>query len=241
MKREKKIGLAWLFLALLLALGFSMGLGPLVQTIPWSWEKKLAAIYGGSFNKICVGSKSSEAALTKLVQRIYPLSADDQNFSINVHVLRDESINAFATLGGNLFINEGLLSAAGSAEEIAGVLAHEIEHVRQRHILQAVIVRFATAGLTSDTAHFFLHMNFTKTEEAEADSEGLARLQKSKVSPKGIYDFFKRNEKKSEYQALLSDHPSDQRRLKKLEGHLNDSAIAVLSENEWSELQKICH
>ncbi|MGH8030660.1 MAG: M48 family metalloprotease, partial [Arenimonas sp.] len=53
-------------------------------------------------------------------------------------VMRDRQINAFATLGGYVGANAGLVLAAESEDEVAGVLAHEISHVTQRHVLRAV-------------------------------------------------------------------------------------------------------
>jgi predicted Zn-dependent protease len=53
-------------------------------------------------------------------------------------VLRDRQINAFATLGGYVGVNAGTVLAAEREDELAGVLAHEISHVTQRHVLRAV-------------------------------------------------------------------------------------------------------
>jgi predicted Zn-dependent protease len=53
-------------------------------------------------------------------------------------MLRDRQINAFATLGGYVGMNAGTVLAARNEDEVAGVLAHEISHVTQRHVLRAV-------------------------------------------------------------------------------------------------------
>lgn len=246
-------GLLWLTGTLLLAVSFSMGFSWLVQQIPWSVENKLSLIYQDSFGKKCLdGPKESQVALEKLVKRIYPLKEGDHQFSLKVQVLRDQSVNAFATLGGNIYVHEALLDATTSPDELAGILAHEIEHVRLRHILQGVIVRFATfeglkfllsgdpVGISAETASTFLHMNFTKSEEAQADSEGLKRLLLSEISVNGIYNFFERMESQSDLTALLSDHPSDHSRLLKLKPYLDKPSKEILSGKEWKSLKQIC-
>ena len=53
-------------------------------------------------------------------------------------MMRDRQINAFATLGGYVGVNAGLVLAAESEDEVAGVLGHEIAHVTQTHVLRAV-------------------------------------------------------------------------------------------------------
>jgi predicted Zn-dependent protease len=254
MNKSKMIGFVWLTCALLFAVGFAMGVGYFVQQIPWSVERKLALVYGGAYGAKCEGrNPDSQKALEKLVKRIYPLKSDDDKFSLQIQVLREKSINAFATLGGTIYINEALLAAATTPEELAGILAHEIEHVRLRHILQGVLVRLATVSgmklilsgdpgsLSADTATMFLHMNFTKSEEAQADSEGLKRLQMAEVSAKGIYNFFKRMEDSSELTALLSDHPSNSSRLLNLKSFLEKPSREVLSLKEWKSLKDICN
>ncbi|OGT57263.1 MAG: peptidase [Gammaproteobacteria bacterium RIFCSPHIGHO2_12_FULL_63_22] len=56
----------------------------------------------------------------------------------NFFLMRDRQINAFATLGGYIGINAGIVLTAESEDEVAGVVAHEISHVTQRHVLRAV-------------------------------------------------------------------------------------------------------
>lgn len=252
MKKAKWKGLLWIITALMLAIGFTFQFDKFVKKIPWSWEKKLSALTTGSFSNACSGNPSSLKVLDKVIKRIYPLREDDHEFSLQIQVVRNGSINAFATLGGNIVIYEGLIKEATSAEELAGVLAHEIEHVRLRHILQGVLVRIATkegiefifsGGFSIpnvDAVPFFLNMNFTKIEEAEADDEAIIRLEKSKVSLRGLYQFFKRMERQSNVNHLLSDHPSDSSRLKKLEARLGLPSTAILNDKEWLELKKIC-
>lgn len=131
--------------------------------------------------------------------------------------VRDSSINAFALPGGFIGVNAGLVTATRSEAELAGVLAHEIAHVTQRHIARslqnagranmasmaamlAAILIGATTGLPGDavlggvTAAQGLaaqsQINYTRANEAEADRVGIGILAASGFDPVGMPDFF---------------------------------------------------
>ena len=132
-------------------------------------------------------------------------------------VIKDSGINAFALPGGFIGINAGLLTSTANESELAGVLAHEIAHVTQRHIARSVqnagrtnmasaaavlaaILVGATTGMPADmmlgtiTAAQGLaaqqQINFTRTHEAEADRVGMAFLANAGFDPYGMPSFF---------------------------------------------------
>jgi len=245
----KILGLSWLLLAIIFASSLALGFSAIVKHIPWSIENKLAQIYVlPSSWGVCKGSIAAKKSLEKLVKRIYPVKLGDEKFPLNVEVINQSEVNASATLGGKIYVNRGLLERATSAEELTGVLAHEIEHVRNRHIMEGMLVHLMTieglriimSGSVSEISKNFLHMHFTRSEEELADIEGLSRLQKAKVSPKGIYNFFKRMESDSTLVILFSDHPSDQRRIDRLKPFLETKSVNVLEEREWEDLKSFC-
>lgn len=131
--------------------------------------------------------------------------------------IRDSGINAFALPGGFIGINAGLVTATRSEAELAGVLAHEIAHVTQRHIARslqnagranlasmaailAAVVIGATTGLPSDavlgtvTAAQGLaaqsQINFTRAHESEADRVGIGILSAAGFDPVAMPEFF---------------------------------------------------
>jgi len=131
--------------------------------------------------------------------------------------IRDSGINAFALPGGFIGVNAGLVTATRSEAELAGVLAHEIAHVTQRHIARSIqnagranlasmaavlaaILIGATTGLPSDavlgtvTAAQGLaaqnQINYTRANESEADRVGIGILAASGFDPVGMPDFF---------------------------------------------------
>jgi predicted Zn-dependent protease len=132
-------------------------------------------------------------------------------------VVKEPGINAFALPGGFIGVNAGLLTATANESELAGVLAHEIAHVTQRHIARSVqnagrtnmasaaavlaaILIGATTGMPADammgtiTAAQGLaaqqQINFTRTNEAEADRVGMTFLANAGFDPNGMPAFF---------------------------------------------------
>ena len=118
-------------------------------------------------------------------------------------LFRGSAINAFAGLGGHIYVYDGLLRQADSPDELAGVIAHEIEHVHHRHILQGVLVRLLTTEamrwiffdgkqMGPEIARLLLNMSFSRGQEFEADDAGLQRLRQARVDVAGLGRFFER-------------------------------------------------
>jgi len=151
-------------------------------------------------------------------------------------VARNSDINAFATLGGVIVINSGLILSTSTESELAAVLAHEIAHVTQRHIPRMIAKaesnKFATgaallAGViaaTKDaeagsaiinatlatTAH--QQLAFGREAESEADRVGLRILASSGLNPQGMPRFLQKLEeygdsKTAEIREFLQNHP----------------------------------
>ncbi len=131
--------------------------------------------------------------------------------------VKDSGINAFALPGGFIGLNAGLVKATRNESELAGVLAHEIAHVTQRHIARSVqnagrtnlvsaaailaaILIGATTGLPGDAVMGGVaasqglaaqpQINFTRSNETEADRVGVGILAAAGFDPGGIPDFF---------------------------------------------------
>lgn len=131
-------------------------------------------------------------------------------------VVRDSSINAFALPGGFIGVNAGLLLASHDESELAGVLAHEISHVTQRHIargiaaenrngivstaamLAAILVGAAAGGgdmamagiAAAQSMALQNQMSFSRAEETEADNVGITLMARAGFDPNGMWRFF---------------------------------------------------
>jgi predicted Zn-dependent protease len=143
--------------------------------------------------------------------------AHEGNYHFNFFVVKDPAINAFALPGGFIGVNEGLVTATANESELAGVIAHEIAHVTQRHIARSIqnssrtsmasaaavlaaILIGTTTGMPPDalmgaiTATQGLAMqqqiSFTRGNEAEADRVGMTFLDNAGFDPNGMPSFF---------------------------------------------------
>jgi len=142
------------------------------------------------------------------------------------HIVRDESINAFAMPGGFVVVHTGLLASADSAEELAGVVAHEVQHVERRHGLRGLVHaagwRVVLSLILGDTGGSIAgswvqnlgDLRFSRSQETDADLEGVKALVRADIDPKGMVTFFAKLAKDpSNLPALLSSHPSSEDRL----------------------------
>ena len=145
------------------------------------------------------------------------LGADiDDRFAWDVLLGKDRSINAFAVPGGWLGLNLGLISATTSADELAGVLGHELTHVTQRHIsrmvadqnrqfplvLAAMILGALAAGKNADAGQAAIvggqalamqnQINFTRDMEREADRIGVQVAIEAGFDPRGYASMFEK-------------------------------------------------
>ncbi len=131
-------------------------------------------------------------------------------------VVKDNGINAFALPGGFIGVNHGLILATANESQLAGVLAHEIAHVTQRHIarsiraqgrqsiasaaaiLAAILIGAATGASDAVQAGIAIaqgtaaqqRINFTRANEYEADRVGIGFLAASGFDPNSMADFF---------------------------------------------------
>jgi len=145
-------------------------------------------------------------------------SSDTPNYPFTFFVVDDPSINAFAGPGGRIGVHTGLLLAAENESELAGVIAHEIAHVTQRHLLRAyesarqlslptaaatiaaILLGAATgsadAGIAAASAvqagSIQHQLNFTRANEKEADRIGIQTLARADIDPFGMPAFFER-------------------------------------------------
>lgn len=153
-------------------------------------------------------------------------------------------VNAFAAPGGVVVVFNGLIRSAGSAEELAGVLAHEVAHAELRHSLRGMVKSLglralvslltgdASGGVFADAATRLTELRFSREAEREADDDGLRRLVKARIDPNGMLRFYQKlaGERRPSPPPLLSTHPATGERLERLRRE-----VAQLREN-WEPL-----
>ena len=180
-----------------------------------------------------------QSYLNDLGYRLVAPSESQQLF--HFFIIKDSSINAFALPGGFIGINAGLILATKSESELAGVMAHEIAHVTQRHharqyeqgsnsipIIAALIAAMVLGSQDSDIGQAALasvaagsaqqQINFTRANEKEADRIGINLLINAEFNPHGMAAFFDTMDKQSRLYGdsipeFLRSHPVNPARI----------------------------
>lgn len=168
-------------------------------------------------------------------------------FEFRFFVINSSAVNAFATPGGYVYVNKGLINLVEKESELAGVLAHEIAHINARHIaaiiekstrmniaaLAAILAGAflggggeATAALTSFSMAAVTSMNlkYSRDHEEEADRLGITYLVGSGYNGKSMLDFLKIMRKYEFYSKSVPSyfltHPGTDERIRYLDGLL---------------------
>jgi len=179
--------------------------------------------------------------INELGFRLVSSNEDTKDRQFYFFVINDPTINAFAMPGGYIGINSGLIQNAESESELAGVMAHEIAHVTQRHLARRleqqqqisiptllatlgsvlVMTKNSQAGMAALTGiqagASQVMINHTRTNESEADRIGIVTLANAGFEPSGMASFFEKLLQFTRYSgnrlAFLSTHPLSQNRI----------------------------
>jgi predicted Zn-dependent protease len=169
--------------------------------------------------------------------------------SIRIFIVNDPSLNAFVAGGQNIFFHTGLLTKAKRADEVIGVIAHEVGHISGGHLArtQDQLDKLSTPQILSYVLTSALLLNnpemgfmiltggaqltlqnflqYTRTQERAADAAAVTILERLKLSPEGLYDFLNAlsisNQWREEGSPYMRTHPTDTERL-----HFLEKAIA---------------
>ena len=225
----------------------------IAQRVPLAYERELGAQLLPFFSDDYCADSKADAALAELERRLDPRG----EVAAELHVWRSDMVNAFALPGGIVVVSEALLKEASGPDEVAGVLAHELEHVRQRHVMSHFIrATLLAAGwsvavgdyaglmvIDPTTAFNLVNLRFSREEEAAADAAAATTLDRAGVSRRGLHDFFQRlREDTDVVPAWLSNHPSSESRAQLL-GTGDDGPPAsspALDAEAFKALQRAC-
>lgn len=228
----------------------------IVALVPDSWAVKagdlvLDELYTEYSSNVC-HSEEGDKALAKMVDGLHMQGLP---YALRVQVVDHGQVNALTAPGGRVVLLNGLIQKAESADEVAGVLAHEVGHVYYKHPMQGLvnvlglsIVGSFFGGDAGSIAVVVLSLSYSRDAERQADDKALQILRDSNVSAQGFLDFFARLKKKeqdtvaAELQKLLSTHPLTEERMKYIADYIDTEkkSVPLLTEEEWQALKDIC-
>ena len=218
----------------------------MVEKIPIEWEVTV----GQSILKMLPVAQKPDPEVLKVLQDTVDFlkqSLPGNPYDLKVYILPVEQVNALALPGGPIVIFEGLLYKAESPEELAGVLAHEIQHILLRHSTRGILRNMAESMLVTiflgdmnsvmegivQLAGQLETLGLSREMEAEADQKGMELILSANIDPHGMIRIFKKlmqedfSQKKlpkgkpvseeNDLSSYFSTHPSSQNRLARLE------------------------
>ncbi len=219
----------------------------LAQFIPFRVEQALAEKVAVALDRnegFVAGAADIQQYLDDLATRIAKAEGLPEEMAITVHYVEDETINAFATLGGHIFILSGLVARLPNENALAMVVAHEIAHVKHRDPIVAlgrgltISVALATlAGLTDSSllegvlnqAGVITALKFNRTQEEAADDAALGRIYGHVHGAGELFEILRAGSG-VEPPAFFSTHPVTDERVAKIEALTRGTPVRALIE-----------
>ncbi|MFK4605832.1 Zn-dependent protease with chaperone function [Bradyrhizobium diazoefficiens] len=224
---------------------------PIERRIGDASEVQVKTIFGG---RTCE-DPAGKAAFTKLVNRLRDAAGLDDD-SMTAGVLPTSVPNAFALPGGKVFLLQGLLDRAESSDELAGILAHELGHLKHHDNMRGLIYNGGTSFLigllfgdvTGSSAVIFasrsvVEASYSREAETGADTFAIEIMHALGRSPKPSAELMFRITGKEGGSGftILSSHPLTEDRLARMTREDRPvSGPPLLTDAEWHALKGIC-
>ena len=224
----------------------------LARRMPMSWERKIGAGYDLPIAATRCSNPPGQAALDALIDRIDPKARKD-GFTLELVSLN--MANAVALPGGRMVIFNGLLPDVENTDAIAGIVAHEIAHVRRRHVASAMVREMGLStvittlggGTVASNAGGLLSLKFSRGAEAEADSDAIAVLKAANVDPRPTGKLFEKFAREAHEDSgfnaeFLQTHPLSVGRARNFQASFDARRQyrPVLSPAQADDLRKAC-
>jgi predicted Zn-dependent protease len=191
--------------------------------------------------KYPVLNNEQSALYVNKVGKSVALFAGRSDIEYHFAILDSETINAFAAPGGYVFITKGALLKMKDEAELAAVLAHEIGHINNKHILkelpppretgglvntlaallvaQGTVVSSAFTEVVNQASVLLFSKGYKKEDEYEADKSAIYYVAETGYTPRGLFDFVKRIkdiQEKDGNAVVYNTHPSPDERLERI-------------------------
>lgn len=222
----------------------------LAPLIPRHWEERMGDAMVGDFGGRFCQTPAGDAALIALVRKV-----DPQGEARDVSLANIPLVNAVTLPGGRIILFDGLIQQATSPDEVAGVLGHELGHVRHRDTLTGLLRQL---GLTAVLGSFggnaggylngVLALSYGRKAETSADGVAIEQMRAANISPLPTAGFFARlsgdegSDTGAQAMTWLSSHPLSAERRKRFEAAAakGQNYRPVLDVAQWQALRGSC-
>jgi Zn-dependent protease with chaperone function len=224
----------------------------LAPFVPESWERNLGTAIVGDFGDNACRDPAATEALTRMAARIDPAGAG--HVPITMTLIDVGIFNAAALPGRQIVIFDGALREATDPDAMAGILAHEIAHVRRRHVTQALIRELGIgalirlfAGDIGANAQQLVSLSYTRANEFEADGDAIAALDRAKIDPRPTGALFAKLSKNEDAGGLgavefLNSHPASGDRANRFAAAFHKGTVytPALTAAEYKAMRTAC-
>ena len=193
--------------------------------LPYSVETSIANGFSDFASKNVENSRTEVLGeLQNLALNLAKSMNAPQDMPLHINIIKGNEKNAFATIGGYIFVTEGLLNVVESENALAMVLAHEIAHIKNRDVITAIassatfsLIMAITLGsddwLLKDGVSMAT-LSFSRTQEERADKDALLALKNYYGHTFGAEEFFQKVLKNDTFSInFLNSHPNTQKRI----------------------------
>lgn len=224
------------------------------RRVPLSWEAGMSDDGMENLAANTCHTPESDAALAQLAAKLDEIPPGSGLPPIRVELLKTPVANAVALPGGRVFVFDGLVEDLRSPDALAGVIGHEIGHVRQRHVMQAMLREFGISMLLSgfksgvtNTLGRMTTLRYSREAEAEADAWARTRLASTRIDPVPTAQFFEDAAEQEPGAGLatgsyFNSHPESSLRAEAFRGAYRRNTVyqPALSDAQFRAIQLAC-
>lgn len=259
-KRFRSTSLLVLALSLTLGAGCgSGGIGGGGMSLDEEWQlgQQMAAQVSQQM-RLLPDSDPAVAYVRRVGERIHA-QTPQASLPYTFHIVVDPNVNAFSLPGGHIYVNSGLIAQADHANELAGVLGHEISHVVARHVVKqiqqqqgievlgALVLGQNPSALSTLVAQIVAGgamARFSRADEKQADDLGLRFMTAAGYDPHGMLDMFRKLQSLEQgrpgaVERFFLDHPLTQDRINNISNQIGNARTnGIVDEPEYQSIRR---
>jgi len=231
--------------------------------VPLKWEQGIGESmlkFMAPEEKRCADEKLRQA-IDEIVTRLN--ASDPSPYTFKVFVLKSSTLNALALPGGNIIVFSGLIEKSESPEELAAVLAHEMQHIKKRHVTKKIIENSSTGIIISvlsgdvtgsmvygaNIARTLAVLSYSRQDEETADDGGMKMMIAANINPEEMIRMFQIMKEKNQNLKIpqyISTHPDLDNRISRLKIIIAQAKAGrhvyqgLSSDNNWNQIRKRC-